>query len=135
MLTYLQGSTRPDISMAVHQCARFSAMPKLSHERAVKTIGRYLLGTKDRGVVYRPDKSKGIDCFVDADFAGGWSKADSQNPENVLSRAGFAIFYANCPVLWASRLMTEIDLSTAESEYMACSMAMRDVISLIYLLE
>ena len=30
MLTYLQGTTRPDISMAVHQCARFSASPKLS---------------------------------------------------------------------------------------------------------
>ena len=28
MLTYLQGTTRPDIAMAVHQCARFSSNPK-----------------------------------------------------------------------------------------------------------
>ena len=29
MLGYLQNSTRPDISMAVHQCALFNACPKL----------------------------------------------------------------------------------------------------------
>ena len=42
MLGYLQNTTRPDISMATHQCARFNNDPKLSHERAVKKIVRYL---------------------------------------------------------------------------------------------
>ena len=32
MLTYLQDISRPDISMAVHQYAMFSADPKLIHE-------------------------------------------------------------------------------------------------------
>ena len=41
MLNYLQGSTRPDIAMAVHQCARFSRDPRLQHERAVMKIGKY----------------------------------------------------------------------------------------------
>ena len=36
MLSYLQFTTGPDISMATHQCARFNNCPKLSHERAVK---------------------------------------------------------------------------------------------------
>ena len=45
MLGYLQSSTRPDISMAVHQCARFNTNPKLIHEKAVKRIARYLLGS------------------------------------------------------------------------------------------
>ena len=45
--------------------------PMLSHERAVKRIGRYLLGTKNRGIVYNPDLKKGLECYVDADFAGG----------------------------------------------------------------
>ena len=40
--------------------------PMLSHERAVKRIGRYLLGTKDRGLVHKPDMSKGLECYVDA---------------------------------------------------------------------
>ena len=32
MLGYLQGTSRPDIAMATHQCARFNNDPKLSHE-------------------------------------------------------------------------------------------------------
>ena len=43
MLVYLQNSTGPDISMVVHQCARFNANPMLFHEKAVKYIARYLL--------------------------------------------------------------------------------------------
>ena len=35
-LTYLQGTTRPDIAMVVHQCASFWVKPISSHERAVK---------------------------------------------------------------------------------------------------
>ena len=134
MLTYLQGTTRPDISMAVHQCARFSANPKLSHEQAVKRIARYLLGTKEKGISFKPDTSKGIQCYVDADFAGGWNKEDPVNPENVLSRTGYIVFYAGCPMMWASRMQTEIALSTAEAEYIACSSALRDVLSLMELL-
>ena len=38
MLNYLAASTRPDCLYAVHQCARFSADPRLSHERAIKRI-------------------------------------------------------------------------------------------------
>ena len=47
------------------------------------------------------------------------------------SRTGYVIYDANCPLLWSSKLQTEIDLSTAESEYITLSQAMRDVIPLI----
>ncbi len=65
---------------------------------------------------YKPDVSKGLECYVDADFAGGWSQADSENADNVLSRTGYIIMYADCPILWVSCLQTEIALSTAEAE-------------------
>jgi hypothetical protein len=48
-LLYLEKSTRPDISCAAHQCARHCANPKIQHTTAVKRLGRYLLGTKDKG--------------------------------------------------------------------------------------
>lgn len=48
-LNYLEKSTRPEIAYAVHQCARFSSCPKQSHAEAVKQIGRYLAGTKEKG--------------------------------------------------------------------------------------
>ena len=106
MLTYLQGTTRPDISMAVHQCARFSVSPKLSHERAIKRIGRYLLGTQDRGIAFKPDDTNGLNCYVDADFAGGWDKENPDDPDNVLSRTRYVALYAGCPLVWASRMQT-----------------------------
>jgi hypothetical protein len=71
ILTYLQGNTRPEISMANHQLAQFCKDPRLSHEQATTCLGRYLAHNKDRGIVYEPDKSMGIGCYVDADFAGG----------------------------------------------------------------
>ena len=71
MLTYLTGSVRPDIAMAVHQCAHFSSNPMRSQEQAVMRIGRYLLSSKDKGMIYAPDPKRGLEVWVDADFAGG----------------------------------------------------------------
>ena len=55
MMNYLSGSTRADISMAVHQAARYSNCPILMHEKAVMRISRYLIATRGRGIVFRPD--------------------------------------------------------------------------------
>ena len=98
-------------------------------------LGRYLLDTRKCGIIYKPDRSKGLECYVDADFAGGWIQANASNAENVLSRTGYVIMYANCPILWVSRLQTEIALSTAEAEYITLLQALRDVIPYITLLK
>ena len=42
MLTYLQANIHPEISMAVHQTARFCNNPMLTHEKAVKGLNIYL---------------------------------------------------------------------------------------------
>ena len=128
MLNYLAASTRPDIAFSVYQCARFSANPKLIHERALKRIIRYLKGTKDKGTILSPDPSKGIVCCVDADFAGGYSDETKDDPISVYSRTGYVIMYFGCPLIWGSKLQSEISLSTVESEYVALSQAMADVI-------
>ena len=131
MLSYLQCNTRPDISMAVHQTARFCINPMLSHEQAITRIGRYLRHTRTRGIVYKPDKTKGLECFVDADFAGGWDMSSPDDASNLMSRTGFVLKYAGCPIFWCSKLQTEIALSTAEAEYIALSSALREVIPLM----
>ena len=43
--------------------------------------------------------------------------------------------YANCPIYWASRLQTEIALSTSEAEYIALYLALRKVIPLMTLMK
>ena len=71
MLTYLQGNSLPDMSMAVHQTAYFSNSPMLSHQKAIKRLGQYLYHTKKEGIIYNLDTSKVLECYVDVDFAGG----------------------------------------------------------------
>ena len=41
MLNFLTNSTHPELSFAVHQCARFCNDPKMVHEQAVKRIIQY----------------------------------------------------------------------------------------------
>jgi hypothetical protein len=128
MLQYLQSHSRPDITFAVSQVARFVHNPKRSHELALERIGQYLKATRDKGLILKPSKHLSMDAYVDADFAGLWGYEDKQNPVSVKSRSGFVICVSNCPVIWTSKLQTDIALSTMEAEYNALSMAMRDLI-------
>jgi hypothetical protein len=135
MLNYLASTTRPDLDMSVHQAARFCTDPKLSHEKAINRIGKYLIGTANKGIIFKPNPNKGLECFVDADFAGGWNKADAIDAGAVMSRTGYVLTYAGCPLTWCSKLQSEIALSTTEAEYIALSQALREVIPLITLLD
>ncbi len=128
MLAYLQGNTSPEISMATHKLAQFFQDSRLNHEQATTRLGRYLAHTKDRDIVYEPDKSMGIECYVDADFAGGWNITTSADADNVMLRTGFVSTYANCPIYWARHLQSEIALGTAKAEYIAMSSALRKVV-------
>jgi hypothetical protein len=71
---FLEKSTRPDIAVAVHQCARFSLDPKQCHVDAVRYFGRYLQGTQDQGMIMDPKNEKSFECWVDADFLGQYVK-------------------------------------------------------------
>ena len=135
-MNYLEKSTRPDISCAVHQCARFTADPKMQHGKAVKHIGRYLAGSAQQGLIYKPDITKSLECFVDSDFSGNWNKEDADSDmDTARSRTGYVIRYAGCPIVWGSKLQTHIALSSTEAEYIAISTAMREVIPLMALLK
>jgi hypothetical protein len=134
-LNYLEKSSRPDISYATHQMARFASNPKVEHGKALKWLGRYLAGTRDKGIIMKPEV-RGFECYVDADFAGNWDKDDAMDdPDTARSRSGYIITYANCPTIWASKLQTEISLSTTEAEYIALNMAMRECIPLLEIMK
>jgi hypothetical protein len=135
-LNYLEKSTRPDLAYAVHNAARFSSDPKTSHSQAVKRIGRYLLGTKDKGIIMTPDPSRSIEVFADADFCGLYNPDTAlYDPVTARSRTGYVVKFMGCPIVWASKLQTETALSTTEAEYISCSEALRTVIPLMNLLE
>ena len=135
MLLYLVGHTHPECAFAVHQCARYTFEPKLSHLNALKRIGRYLKGVADKGLILDPTDDINIDCYPDADFGGLWSHENPQDPHCVRSRTGYVINLAGCPVVWKSKLQTEIALSTMESEYIALSTSCKELFPLIDLVK
>ena len=96
-LSHLAGCTRPDASMTVHQASKFWTEPKACHNAAVKLIGKYLLGTAEDCLAYELDDAKGLEIFVDVDFAGGFDTANAEDPELAHSSTGFMIQNTGCP--------------------------------------
>ncbi len=120
-LNFLEKSTRPDISYAVHQCTCFSIDPRVTHMEAVLCIGMYLLNTRDNGLIMAPERHL-LDCWVDSDFVGNWAReCDPIDVDNVRSRSGYIINYAGVPLIWHSKLQGEIALSTTKVEFYALS--------------
>jgi hypothetical protein len=134
-LNFLEKTTRPDIAYATHQCARFCEDPKQSHAKAVVHLAQYLKGTRDQGIIIDPNKLKSLECYADADFSGNWNRTTAADDVSTAkSRTGFVITLADCPIYWASKLQTQIALSTTEAEYIALSQALRDLIPIMQLL-
>jgi len=127
-LGYLEKGSRPDIiAYVVHQSARFSANPKKEHGDAVKWIGHYLKGTRDKDIYIHP-KDLSFKVWDDADFLGNWCPEEADfDSDTSRSRTSYIMSYLGCPLMWKSQLQTEISLSTTESEYISLSQATRKI--------
>ena len=135
-LNFLDKSTRPDISISMHQCTRFSENPKRSDAEAFKRIGHYLLSSCDQGLIIRPYILWHFDCWVDADFAGNWHQHDAHiDPMTSKLRSGWLVKFAGVPITWASKMQTIIAMSTTEAEYIALSTSLREVIPMMGMLQ
>ena len=77
---------------------------------------------------------KGLEVYVDADFAGNWDPTEPENDaDTARSRHGYIII-KSCNVVCKSQLQTEITLSSTEAEYTGLSYALREAIPLIDLI-
>lgn len=72
----------------------------------------------------------GVDCYIEADFAGLWGIKHDQDPISMKSRTGYILIFMGCHLLWASKMQTQIALSTMEAEYIALSSEMRELIAI-----
>jgi hypothetical protein len=136
-LNYLAQTARADIMYATHQTAKYSSDPRTSHGEAVLYLIHYLKKTRDLGLLFKPDPNKDFECYCDADFSGLCNRAFTPvDPSTSKSRNGWIIFYAGCPISWASKLLSQVALYTTKAEeYIAMSQALRDVIPNMGLLQ
>jgi hypothetical protein len=135
-LNYLAQTTRPDIMYALLQIAKYSSYPRQSHGNAILYLVRYLKKTHDLGLKFKPDPKKGFECYCGMDFSGNWnSEFAPVDPSTAKSQSRWIIFYAGCPISWASKLQSHIALSTTEAKYIAMSQALCDLIPIMTLLQ
>jgi hypothetical protein len=57
------------------------------------------------------------------------------DPSTAKSQSGWIIFYAGCPISRATKLQSQVALSTTEAEYITMLQALRDVIPVMNLLQ
>ena len=130
-LNYCAIATRPDISYATNKCAQFTSHPTLIHWEAAKRIIRYLLNTREHGIMYRAE-GRGVQGyahqlagFTDADYAG--------DVNDRKSTTGWIFTFNGAPISWASKKQGLVARSTMESELVAGSFATVEGIWLIRL--
>jgi len=119
-LLYLSVGTRPDITYAVSNVAKFSAKPTKQHWIAVKRIMRYLRGTIYYGLLYSRSGSEKCIGYSDSDWAG--------DLDDRKSTSGYLFQISGAAVSWRSKKQTCVALSTAEAEYMALAGAAQEAI-------
>lgn len=126
-LMYLAVCTRPDISYAVGQLARYCSAPTETHWSAAMYLLRYLKGTAKDGLLYQcKDALPILRMFSDSDWA---SCEDTRR-----SCTGYVSEFANATITWCSRMQSSVKDSTLYAEYTALSEALKDVLWLRHLL-
>jgi len=119
--------TRPDICAALSSVCQFNKKGAHdgTHIAAVKRMLRYLKGTSTMGIEFRTNGRKPGDpwelqMYVDSDYANDRVARRS--------KTGWLIFLNNNLVAFGSRLQTSTARSSTEAEYIAMSMAVKELL-------
>ena len=120
-LMYLAMCTRPDIAYTVSVLSRFGTNPGVQHWKAVKHLFRYLRGTVDLKLTYRPAQPADAPfvTYSDADHGG--------NKDNGRSTGGYLVRVGSGAVSWSSKQQPIVTLSTTEAEYVAAVEAGKEI--------
>ena len=111
---YLMTGTRPDIAYAVSFVSRRMENPTKNEVTQVKRMFRYMRGTTDIGIVYRPQECGNVlECYSDADNGG--DEASGRSTTRVIC------VYSGGAVSWISQRQASVAMSTTEGEVVAAS--------------
>ncbi|GBL78726.1 Retrovirus-related Pol polyprotein from transposon TNT 1-94 [Araneus ventricosus] len=120
-LMYLAICTRPDICHTVSYLSQFNENPGMPHWTAAKRVLKYLKGTKNRGLTFRPTK-KPLVGYADADWASDITDRKSYS--------GCVLKFADGAISWESKKQHCVALSSTEAEYIALSECAKEIVYL-----
>uniref|UniRef100_A0A2N9J7Z1 Reverse transcriptase Ty1/copia-type domain-containing protein n=1 Tax=Fagus sylvatica TaxID=28930 RepID=A0A2N9J7Z1_FAGSY len=102
--------TRPDLSYAVNHICQFMHQPTDQHLIAAKHTLRYVQGSLDHGLSFRPGPLT-LTAFTDSDWAS--------DPMDCRSTIGLIVFLGHNPITWQSKKQPTMSRSSTEAEYRA----------------
>lgn len=117
-LMFSMVETRPDIAFAISIASRFAKNPSRQHTEALKTILRYMRGSRKRGITYGGHDKLLVEGYSDSDWAG--------DKESRKSTSGFIFMLNGGPVSWCSKRQPTVALSSTEAEYIALTLAAKE---------
>ena len=110
--------TRPDLSYAVNHICQFMHQPTDQHLIAAKRILRYVQGSLDHGLSFRPSPLS-LTAYTDSDWAG--------DPMDRRSTTGLIVFLGHNPITWQSKKQPTVSRSSTEAEYKALANCTADL--------
>ncbi|KOS39226.1 hypothetical protein ACN38_g9947 [Penicillium nordicum] len=121
-LQWLASHTRPEIARVPTLLAHFNTVPTQKTLSTQRRVLRYLKGSKQLGIVFRPGSGMLPPpvLYTDADRGGPLTPGRR-------SCSGYVMLLAGGPVSWRSHLQASVALSSNKAEYMAVSDAAREV--------
>jgi hypothetical protein len=101
-------NTRPSIAYSINQLGQFMHSPTSTHWIAAKRVLRYLKGSIDHGLLFRPG-SLILVAYCNSDWAG--------DPYGSRSTTGFGVFLSPCLVSWCAKKQPVVARSSTKAEY------------------
>jgi Reverse transcriptase (RNA-dependent DNA polymerase) len=119
-LLYLVKLSRPDLASSVRELSKFMSNPSGTHLRAMYRTMSYATQTSSYGLKLKSNNKNRIVGYTDANWA---ACKDTRK-----SVSGSAIFYSGALVSWKSKTQQCTTLSSTESEYVALTSCVNEVI-------
>ena len=129
-LLYLTKHSRPDICNPVRELSKTMDAPAPVHLKEMYKLIRFVPSTKDYGLKFelmKDIKKWSLKVLSDSDFAN--------DKETRISVFGYIIYYCGIPIVWRSKGMKSVVVSTTEEEYMALSEVVKELKFIVQLLQ
>ena len=126
-IMYIMVTLRPDICFYVSEVSRYLENPGSMHWNVVKSMLRYLKGTKDYGLMFRKIGHLNLVGYCDSSW--------SDDVDNSRSTGGYVFYLGGTAISWKTKEQTCVAMSSAEAEYIALSEASKEALYLMKMVQ
>lgn len=117
-LMFSMVETKPNIALAILVASCFAKNPSHQYNEAVKTILRYMKGSRQQGITYGGQDKLLVEGYSNSNWAG--------DKKSQKSTFGFIFILNGGPVSWCSKSQPTVALSSTEAKYIALTLTAKE---------